>query len=73
MVPITVDEGEERRSWVEHAERWLRARGHRPDPTRLAWLEEFYDEQAEEWRQNERDERDTDELLRRLRTRSASG
>lgn len=69
----SVAEREERRAWIEESERWLRGRGHRPDPTRVTWLGEFYDEQSEEWRQNERNERDTDALLRRLRTRSASG
>jgi hypothetical protein len=58
---------------IEESERWLRGHGHRPDPTRLTWLGEFYDEQSNEWRRSERDERQTDELLRRLRTRSASG
>jgi hypothetical protein len=70
---VTLDEREERRSWIEESERWLRRHGHRPDPTRLTWLGEFYDEQSKEWRQSERDERETDELLRRLRARSASG
>ncbi len=61
-----VDEKEEKRLWVEETERWLQSQGYPPDSNRRAWLEAYYDHRPEAVKQSERDDREMEELRRRV-------
>jgi hypothetical protein len=58
---------QEKRQWVDQTEKWLRQRGYEVTAHTRAWLEAYYDERPEELKRREREERELEELFRRLR------
>ena len=67
-----MDENAEKHRWVEQTEHLLQQRGYPADPQRRYWLENYYDERPEEWKQRDRDEHDMVELMRMIRERFGS-
>jgi hypothetical protein len=60
----------EKRQWVDEWEEWLRQHDYEVTHRHTEWLEHYYDEHPEEWKQRQRDERENQELLRQIRESS---
>jgi hypothetical protein len=58
---------QEKRQWVDEQEGLLRRTGYEVTRRTRDWLEAYYDERPEELKRREREARELEELIRRLR------
>jgi hypothetical protein len=58
---------QEKRQWVDEQEGLLRRTGYEVTWRTRDWLEAYYDERHEELKRREREARELEELIRRLR------